>query len=83
MNCTFKALVLILFFFSFPKKNPGQCEVDGTIQLVNGTVESEGRLEVCLSGVWGTVTDDLFDDYTAAVLCNILGYPIGGKITET
>ena len=57
--------------------------MDGTIQLVNGTVESEGRLEVCLSGVWGTVTDDLFDDYTAAVLCNILGYPIGGKITET
>ena len=29
---------------------------DGDMRLIDGEVEWEGRLEVCLEGRWGTVT---------------------------
>ena len=37
------------------------------IRLVGGTSSREGRVELKLSGVWGTVCDDDFDDYDAQV----------------
>ena len=56
---------------------------EGDIRLVNGTVEGEGRLEVCASGVWGTVcasrygyyyTNNKFKQSSAIVACKQLGY---------
>ena len=47
---------------------------DGDIRLVGGTLEEEGRIEVCMNEVWGTVCDDLFTSVDASVVCRQLGY---------
>ena len=37
--------------------DPGQCE-EGSIRLADGIIEQEGRLEVCVNEVWGSVCDE-------------------------
>ena len=51
----------------------------GRIRLANGRLKSEGRVEVCVSGVWGTVCDQGWDNTDAAVVCGSLGYPKNGQ----
>ena len=46
----------------------------GDIRLLNGTVPSEGRVEACIGGIWGTVADDFWDNRDARVVCGQLGY---------
>lgn len=54
----------------------GDCE-DGYLRLVSSNTESpipfEGKLEVCFSGVWGSVCDDEWDSRDAEVACRQLG----------
>ena len=51
----------------------GACN-DGDIRLVGGTLTEEGRLEVCMNEVWGTVCGDTFTSTEANVACRQLGY---------
>ncbi|KAK3088009.1 hypothetical protein FSP39_013360 [Pinctada imbricata] len=44
------------------------------VRLVNGASVYEGRLEVYIYGLWGTVCDDGFGVEEAAVVCRMLGY---------
>ena len=44
---------------------------------MGGSSSLEGRVEICYSGVWGTVCDDLWGRAEAAVACRQLKYPTG------
>ena len=47
---------------------------DWDIRLIDGSKESEGRVEVCFGNVYGTVCDDFWDELEARVVCRQLGY---------
>ena len=46
---------------------------DGTIRLQGGT-QTQGRIEVCVNGTWGTICSDFWDNADASVVCKQLGY---------
>ena len=47
---------------------------EGDIRLVGGKYLWEGRVEIFLFGVWGTVSDDRAGTAAARVVCRQLGY---------
>ncbi|XP_064384964.1 uncharacterized protein LOC135333878 isoform X2 [Halichondria panicea] len=59
----------------------GLC-TDGSIQLVGGANNLQGRVEVCNVGAWGTVCDDSFGTNDAQVVCRQLGYSSEGATAQ-
>ena len=54
--------------------------LEGDVRLVDGQNQYEGRVEICLNNVWGSVCDDgLYTSYTG-VVCRQLRYGMNGKI---
>ncbi|XP_048581917.1 deleted in malignant brain tumors 1 protein isoform X4 [Nematostella vectensis] len=49
--------------------------VDIMIRLAGGKRPTEGRVEVAINGVWGTVCDDFWSLDSARVVCRSLGFP--------
>lgn len=45
----------------------------GDIRLRDGNNPYEGRVEVCVNEIWGTVCDDLWSGADARVVCRQLG----------
>lgn len=46
----------------------------GRIRLVGGSSVNEGRVEICIDSIWGTVSDSGWDGNAARVVCRQLGY---------
>ena len=44
----------------------------GELRLIGGSIELEGRVEICLNNEWGTVCDQMWDDIDAGVVCRQL-----------
>ena len=53
--------------------NIAECNENET-RLSGGNGDSSGRVEVCLSGLWGTVCDDGWDSNDATTVCRQLGH---------
>ena len=64
MYCIITALVL-------PSQQ--QC-THGDVRLVGDCLPYQGRVEVCVNSVWGTVCDDDWGEEDAKVVCGQLGY---------
>ena len=44
------------------------------IRLVNGRMQKDGKVEICLYGTWGSVCDDNWNLRDARVVCRQMGY---------
>lgn len=45
---------------------------DNEVRLVGGRTQTEGRLELCVSGQWSTVCNEQWDAENADVVCRQL-----------
>ena len=48
--------------------------IDIEVELVGGTSEDEGRVQINLGGRQGTICDDYWDWRDAKIVCNMLNY---------
>ena len=55
--------------------------ITGQLRLVGGNVANEGRVEICMNNVWGTVCLESWENADATVVCRQLGYSIQGQST--
>ena len=42
------------------------------MKLVDGQTATDGRVQVCVDGLWGSVCDSMWDSNDAAVVCRQL-----------
>ncbi len=70
--------VLCSFLYDFIPPVGGNCTF-GDMRLVGGDDKYEGRVEICVSGEWGSVCDEGWSFTDARVACRQLGYSDTGQ----
>lgn len=51
--------------------------MEGSVRLQGGSNNTHGRVEVCISNIWGTVCNDSWNKTDADVACAQLGFSSG------
>ena len=62
--------------------DPGTC-TEGAVRLADGVLEQEGRVEVCVNGVWGSICGTGWNAIDGYVLCKQLGFDDAGLQLHT
>ena len=65
-----------LLFSLYDTAAQQSCSYNGDIRLIGGLNEREGRVEVCIGGVWGTVCHYDWSSSDARVVCRQLGFEV-------
>ena len=56
--------------------------LNGSIRLVRASSANDGVVEICVDGVWGSITPSGWDYREAQVVCRQLGLPWESKFTH-
>ena len=51
---------------------------NGKVRLADGLTSNQGRVEICINNVWGTVCDRGWDTLDGNIVCKQLGYQAYG-----
>ena len=69
-----------LFWHNIINTTDQICSIEGAVRLRGGASPLEGRVEICLHGIWGTVCDDHWDINDATVVCRQLNHSSVGEL---
>ena len=47
---------------------------------MDGRSAAEGRVEICINNIWGSVCDAGWNNYDAGVVCHQLGFQSASKL---
>ena len=66
-------------FYLLGSQTPFSNCTNGQVRLRDGPTANQGRVEICINNVWGSVCDNGWDEMDVNVVCRQLGYQHVGK----
>ena len=67
-------ITIIYCAIKIDKQTNGTDCKDGDIRLVGGSTKYEGRVEVCINRVWGTICGTYWSTRDSNIVCKQLGH---------